>query len=88
MKVNNKIIPSKTISGRVISRVARSNKSEPGLQKSVFNNTRLSQIKTKTNKVNVKNASTHAWPTVVYFDQGTGAPHAVCWLKSIFNGRK
>ena len=22
---------------------------------------------------------------VVYFDQRTGAPHAVCWLKSIFN---
>ena len=21
---------------------------------------------------------------VVYFDQRTGAPHAVCWLKSIF----
>ena len=22
---------------------------------------------------------------VVYFDQRTGAPHAVCWSKSIFN---
>ena len=28
--------------------------------------------------------SATAAPAVVYFDQQTGAPHPVCWLKSIF----
>ena len=37
-----------------------------------------------TRYMNVGETDIFALQTVVYFDQQTGAPHAVRWLKSIF----